>query len=276
MSSRSFASAAAVALLALASAESASALPATVAPVGFGSASSSSWLAGAVAGYNWQRGNVVFGFAGDLSWTGLKSETTGTFSSGIPAFVYPSADATARIDWYGTARARVGMVVGSFLIYGTGGVAFGNVKLNNTYNLGTLGDTFSIAPLSGQSSVVRGGWVGGFGADYMLTRNLVLNFEYQYVDLGTVDLPAMTAPAPLTGWSSNSASVHAQFQTVTIGLSYKFAPPARASAAYASTRVNTPPPPPANPWEGFYAGGRAGGAWGNNLNVSTPKALPPV
>lgn len=270
------ASAAAAALFALASAQSASAFVPTVPAVGFGPASSSSWLAGAVAGYNWQQGNVVFGVVGDLSWAGLKSETTGSFVSHSPSFVYPSADTTASIDWYGTVRGRIGLVVGSFLIYGTGGVAFGNVKLNNTYNLGTLGNTFAIAPLTSQSSGVRGGWVAGLGTDYMLSRNLVLNLEYQYVDLGTVDLPVMTPPAPLAGWKSNSASVHAQFQTVTIGLSYKFGAPAGPSAAYASMRVKAPPPAPADPWAGFYAGGRAGGAWGNNLSVSTPRALPPA
>jgi outer membrane immunogenic protein len=111
----------------------------------------------------------------------------------------------------------------------------------------------------------------------MLKSNLILNFQYQYVDLGTVDLAAVTAPAPLAALSSSAASVHAQFQAVTIGLSYKFAPPSGPSAAYASARVAAPPPPPSNPWEGLYVGGRTGGAWGNDLNVSTPKAfLPPV
>jgi outer membrane immunogenic protein len=261
----------------LAWAQSADALPASANPVGFGPSSSSSWLAAAVAGYNWQRGNVVFGFEGDVSWTGLKSETTGTFSNSfLPAFVYPSGDTTARIDWYGTARARVGLVAGSFLFYGTGGLAYGNVKLNNTYDLGTLGTSNSIAPLTSQSSGVRAGWVAGFGADYMLSRNLILSLEYQYVDLGTVNLAAMTAPAPLQALSSSSASVHAQFQAVTIGLSYKFAPPSGPSAAYASMRVKAPPPPPSDPWEGLYVGGRTGGAWGNDLNVSTPRSFVPV
>jgi outer membrane immunogenic protein len=272
-----FASAAAASLLALALPQSANAAALTAQPVGFGPAGSSSWLAGAVAGYNWQRGSLVLGFEGDLSWTGLKSETTGTFSNtALPAFVYPSQDTIARIDWYGTVRARVGWAVGSFLFYGTGGLAYGNVSLSNRYDLGSLGTTSSIAPLSSQSSGVRPGWVAGFGADYMLKRNLILNFQYQYVDLGTVNLPAMTAPAPLAALSSSAASVHAQFQAVTIGLSYKFAPPSGPSAAYASTRAAAPPPPPSNPWEGLYVGGRTGGTWGNDLNVSTPKAFVPV
>lgn len=264
-------------LVALAWSSSANALPLSAQPVGFGPASSAGWLAGAVAGYNWQRGGLVFGFEGDLSWTGLKSESTGTFSStALPAFVYPSQDTIARIDWYGTVRARVGWAFGSFLLYGTGGLAYGNVSLSNRYDLGTLGNTASIAPLTSQISGVRAGWVAGFGADYMLKSNLILNFQYQYVDLGTVNLAAMTAPAPLAALSSSAASVHAQFQAVTIGLSYKFAPPSSPSAAYASMHVKAPPPPPSNPWEGLFVGGRTGGAWGNDLNVTTPRAFVPV
>src|SRR5262245_60695181 len=79
-------------LLTLASFESANAAAVLAGdPIGFGPASSSSWLVGAVAGYNWQQGAVVFGFEGDISWTGLKSETTGTFSSFSPTYLFPSS-----------------------------------------------------------------------------------------------------------------------------------------------------------------------------------------
>jgi outer membrane immunogenic protein len=262
-------------LVALTAAQPAGAAPASGNPVGFGPASGSSWLAGAVAGYDWQRGAVVFGLAADVSWIGLKSETTGRFSNPSPTFLLPSADTVARIDWYGTARARVGWAAGSFLLYGTGGLAYGNVSLNNTYDLGNLGKAFSVAPLASQTSGVRVGWVAGFGADYMLKRNLILSLEYHYVDLGTVSLPAMAAPAPLQAISSPSAGVHAQFQAVTIGLSYKFGAPTGPSAAYASAQV-APPPPPSDPWQGLFAGARTGGGWGNDLGVTTPRAfLPP-
>lgn len=124
------------------------------APVGFGPANSSGWLAGAVAGYNWQKGRMVVGIEGDASWTSLKSETTGTFvDPSAPNFVFPSGDTFARIDWYGTVRARVGLVVGSFLVYGTGGLAYGNVSLSNRYDLGASGNAASVAPLGSHLSV---------------------------------------------------------------------------------------------------------------------------
>lgn len=252
---------------------------ADAAPVGFGPANSSGWLAGAVAGYNWQKGRTVVGIEADASWTSLRSETTGTFvDPSSPNFVFPSGDTIARIDWYGTVRARVGFVAGSVLFYGTGGLAYGNVSLSNRYDLGASGNAASVAPLSSHVSSVRAGWVAGLGADWMLSRNLIAGLQYQYVDLGTVGLGEMVAPAPFVGTSSSRASVHAQFQTVTISLSYKFGAPSGPSQANASMWVKAPPapPPPADPWAGLYVGGRAGGAWGNRLHVSTPTYQPPT
>jgi outer membrane immunogenic protein len=268
----------AVAACATAFSGSAFAAPPPDMPIGFDPASNSSWLAGAVAGYNWQRGAFVFGFEGDLSGTGLRSETTGTFANSFfpPNFVLPSADASARLDWYGTARARVGWANGSFLFYGTGGLAYGNVGLTNNYNLGTEGQEFSIGSLNGQISGVRVGWVAGAGVEYMINRNLSINLEYQYVDLGTFNQASLSAPPPFQTVTSPSATVHAQFQAVTIGLNWHFGAPPSTSSAYASMYTKAAPPPPSDPWAGLYVGGRAGGAWGNNLSITTPtRILPP-
>ena len=49
---------------------------------------------------------------------------------------------------------------------------------------------------------------------------------------------------------SQAASIRSQFQTVTLGLSWRFAPEGSVSA-----------------WAGGYAGGQAGGAWGNASNA---------
>jgi outer membrane immunogenic protein len=247
-------------------------------PVGFGAARNASWLAGAVAGYNWQRGAFVFGVEGDFSATGLKSEVMGSFANPLNnGFVYPSADSFARIDWYGTLRARAGWAVGSFLLYGTGGLAYGNVSLTDNYDLGTSGQNLSIGPLNMQTSSVRFGWVAGAGVEYLINRNLSVNLEYQYVDLGFVSLAGMSAPAPFQVLTSPSATVHAQFQAVTIGMNWHFGAPSGPSDANASMYTKAAPLPPSDPWSGLYAGGRAGGAWGNNLGITTPtRILPPA
>jgi outer membrane immunogenic protein len=204
---------------------------------GSNSASGSGWLAGARAGYNWQQDAFVYGLAADLSGTGLKSSMSGGLTVSCPT---ADASTSAKVDWYGTFRARLGWTSGQFLFYGTGGLAFGDVELNSSFTSAGLS-------LNSQASSVRAGWVAGGGIEYLLQPNLVLGLGYQYVDLGTVSLAdSITSGNILV---SQTASARAAFHVVAVSLSLRF------------------PPMPAKPWEGFYAGGQVGGAWGLNTNA---------
>lgn len=249
-------------------------------PSGPVSANASGWVGGAQFGYNWQRGSLVYGFESDLSATHLKSEITSAptnvFAAGLqPLFVAPLAtpdNTVANIDWYGTVRARLGFAAGSFLFYGTGGMAYGKVDLSQTNSaIPTLTAplNFVVANLqtSSQTSSTKVGWVAGGGIDYMLNRNLILNFAYQYVDLGSTSLTSIPQ-GPFQPVGSN-ASVHAQFQVVTVGLSWRFGAPETAMASIQNPQ-SKPPPLPSNPWQGIYVGGHVGGAWGNETTATQP------
>jgi len=63
---------------------------------------------GGTAGAQIQMGHVVIGFEADLDWAGLSGSSTFVPTvGGIP--INPAAiSATTKIDWVGTARARVG------------------------------------------------------------------------------------------------------------------------------------------------------------------------
>jgi outer membrane immunogenic protein len=213
---------------------------------GSNTANASSWLAGGHAGYNWQQGSTVYGFETDFQATHLNSSMTGGLTSSLPSLPPGSfASTTATIDYYGTFRGRVGFTTGQWLFYGTGGVAYGNVDLSSTF--GSLGlQTFS------QTIEPKIGWVAGAGFEYLLKPNVMLTFGYQYVDLGKVGISSSTTGSfgPLTVTLGQAAMVHAQFQTVTVGISWRFAPDGSPS-----------------PWAGGYAGGQAGGAWGNNASA---------
>ncbi len=127
-----------------------------------------SWLAGAHIGADRQYGIFVIGALFDANL--IDSENTSTFSfdadSGVAGSeVYPglelqgavsigdadpggvydqeanevgtplqSYSQTQSLQWYGTGRVRAGIAPGGgrFLIYGTGGVAFGEVEQSNT------------------------------------------------------------------------------------------------------------------------------------------------
>ena len=214
---------------------------------GSNSASASSWLAGGHAGYNWQRGPVVFGFETDLQGTHLNSSMNGGLSYNPSLAPPPGSFATTSslIDWYGTFRGRLGLAYGSWLFYGTGGFAYGGVNLNSTF--GTLGGL-----TTAQTSAVNSGWVAGAGIDYRLGPNLTLNLLYQHVDLGSLSASSSTGPFAVTGGSvtiGQLVTAHAQFDAVMAGLTWRFALP----TVYGS-------------WAGGYLGGQAGGAWGNNTN----------
>lgn len=209
-----------------------------LASTGANSGNGSGFIGGAQAGYNWQQGTWVYGLEGDISGSSLQTSLNGGLTGTCAGDM---ASTTAKVDWYGTVRGRAGWAFDKFLVYGTGGLAYGDVKLSSLY-------TSNGTTTTGSVSQVRAGWVLGAGIDYMLQRNLFLNLGYQYVDLGTLNLTTST------GGLIQTASTHAAFSVFTAGLSWRFAPGAA-------------------PWEGGYAGGHAGGAWGLNTSAVYNTAL---
>ncbi|MDO9412023.1 MAG: outer membrane beta-barrel protein [Pseudolabrys sp.] len=110
-------------------------------------------LGGGQVGYNWQAGNTVLGIESDIGWGNLK----------------PSASGVQQ-DWLGSTRARLGLAVGRFLPFVTGGIAYGDVN--------------AMQP-AGTGSTKRTGWTAGAGVEYSLSRNWSAKVEYQRLDLGT-------------------------------------------------------------------------------------------
>jgi len=224
---------------------------------GANSADATSWLAGIRAGNNWQNGAFVFGVETDAQVTTLNShfDTTLTPAS-TPSITPPrTAITNGEVEWYGTARARFGWAPGPWLLYATGGLAYGTVDLNSTLS----GPT---AVLSSQISESRIGWVAGAGIEYLVRPNIIVSAAYQYVDLGTVSFaagPMPTVPAP--GFLAQSGSDHAHFQVATIGISWLFSPSRKG---------------PHGAWEGQYIGANAGGVWGNPTNAAYSAVQPVI
>ena len=102
--------------------------------------------------------------------------------------------------------------------------------------------------LTSQTSDTKAGWVAGAGLDYLWRPDVIVKLAYQYVDLGSISV-AGTNPA-FGGVLGQNATANARFSVVTLGLSWRFAPGA------------------GGPWQGFYAGGQVGGAWGNHTEAS--------
>jgi outer membrane immunogenic protein len=93
----------------------------------------------------------------------LIANSTGIVTGTIPVAGTVVTNYTTQIDWFGTVRARIGYLWGNgrVLSYVTGGLAYGEVKINGTNIFGasnTATQIFTATQAFG-SSQVNTGWV---------------------------------------------------------------------------------------------------------------------
>lgn len=131
---------------------------------------SNGFLGGVHAGYNWQSGQLVYGLELDITGADISNTVANSMIPGA------NESFSTRIDWFGTARARLGYSVDRFLPFVTGGVAFGHIK--SSYD-----DNDFVPGNHAVADDVVAGWTIGAGAQYALTDNWSLRAEYLYVDL---------------------------------------------------------------------------------------------
>jgi outer membrane immunogenic protein len=125
-----------------------------------------SLFGGGTVGYNFQRGNIVFGIEAEMGYMDIannKSDPLGNtavdhISSG------PYADVTGRL----------GYAFDRFLVYGKGGVAV----------VGSQAST-AIVGYAPNSSNTFTGWTAGGGAEYKITPSWSLKAEYLHFDFGS-------------------------------------------------------------------------------------------
>ncbi|MEA2907439.1 MAG: outer rane immunogenic protein [Alphaproteobacteria bacterium] len=108
---------------------------------------------GIQGGYNWQNGQYVFGVETDLQLSGA-DDVIAPWKFSNP--------------WFGTTRARIGYAANNILFYGTGGLAYGSLKLDSA------GLTETKTSL---------GWAIGAGVEMGLTPNWSAKVEYLYFSL---------------------------------------------------------------------------------------------
>ncbi|HEX8078339.1 MAG TPA: outer membrane beta-barrel protein, partial [Chthoniobacterales bacterium] len=191
----------------------------------------SSGIAGGQAGINAQLGSILVGVEGDFGWTSLSGKYRSTSGpTAIGPFALTTAEgAASRVNWLSTVRSRFGFVFDRFLIYGTGGVAFGEVR--GAGDVTAFLPPFGSLTLAANDRRVHVGWAAGAGIEALITSNFSIKLEYLYADLGR---ERHSAPALLTGTPAILAlippgtSVRAAgdfkvaVQTVRVGLNYHF------------------------------------------------------
>jgi outer membrane immunogenic protein len=147
----------------------------------------SGFVGGVQAGYNWQPSpSWVFGVEGDLQVTGA-DETFAPWKFSNP--------------WFSTVRGRAGYAFSNILVYGTAGLAFGELR----------GETFRLSETHASA-----GWTAGVGAEFGFGQTGLsrggwsAKVEYLYVDLSNTNFTITGVP---NGY---------RFGTLRAGVNYHF------------------------------------------------------
>jgi outer membrane immunogenic protein len=138
-------------------------------------------IGGGQAGYDWQFGDKLVGIETDLQGSAVRASSVVLFPGG-GGFVPSTTTSQDALDWFGTLRARLGVLpLPRLLVYLTGGLAYGEVK----DNFALVGMPAAAGDLVGASLTTRTGWTLGGGGEWAMTDRIFLRAEYLHVDLGT-------------------------------------------------------------------------------------------
>lgn len=137
-------------------------------------------IGGVQVGYNWQVSQFVLGVETDLQLSGA-NDTFAPWKFSNP--------------WFGTLRGRLGYSLNNILFYGTGGLAYGDLRAD----LGGFSETQTLA-----------GWTVGAGMEVGFTPNWSAKIEYLHVNLDNSNFT-------LTGTSNGLSSNMLRF-----GVNYRF------------------------------------------------------
>jgi outer membrane immunogenic protein len=192
-------------------------------------------VAGGQFGFNWQvHSQWLVGAEADYQWSNLDGSVISSFRlGGVGA---TNMVASQSVESFGTLRARAGVVLTPpLLLYGTGGLAFGQVQENLRVPAVASGGlppaggfsyacTIGTSCFAGSASQTLFGWSAGAGAEYAITSNLIFRTELLYVHLSA---PTVTATATAVAAGTAPASIAAGFSSVYFavmraGLNYRF------------------------------------------------------
>jgi outer membrane immunogenic protein len=228
--------------------------PSTINP-----SSSTSGIAGFHAGYNWQLAPTwVLGIEGDWDWTNISAGGTNrlngatNLAGGTFGLLTDNVSMQTKVNWLASVRGRLGYASPTWMLYGTGGVAFAdmdfNAQVHCTGPVRAPGASLCDAP--GQDIRPTGfndkrvGWVAGAGFEFKPTTNWIFGLEYLYYRFDGTNTGGGSwtfpngQPAPFyacTVAGQNCARFSyddVNVQTVRARLSYQFGGPGPVVAKY--------------------------------------------
>ena len=157
------------------------------------------WTGGGQIGFNYQYQWAVFGIEADFQ--AFRPKGSANYSGSYPLLPGSGVPCTganfggcgfgftesSNGKWLTTLRGRVGAVLGSWMLYGTMGIAWAKMDFTSNFIDATcqFGATnpWNCDTSSATFSQIKSGPVGGGGLSYMLTPNWILSVEYLHVEI---------------------------------------------------------------------------------------------
>ena len=144
-------------------------------------------MGGLHIGYNHQLGRYVLGIEADAELTNQRGKDGDSDPNAVEQ------------NHKGSIRARAGAVMGSALIYATGGIAFLSADATRQATSEKVGTSYT-------------GWTLGAGTEYMLSRNWSARAEYRYEDFGHTDM----------AFAGYGMRISPRTHGIRLGVSYRF------------------------------------------------------
>lgn len=197
---------------------------------------SNGFIGGGQVGYNWKFADRwIAGLEADIQGIVGSNRSNIVFTpvkvaGGPTEFLTQSASLTNRLDYLGTVRGRLGVLVApSLLLYGTGGLAYGGVNASTSITQFITNAPGVPNPYSsfGSFSGIRAGWTAGGGGEWMFSPNWSAKAEYLYYDLGRVtyassNLNNFNAGGTLFTTGAPVSSTSFRGNIVRVGVNYHF------------------------------------------------------
>jgi outer membrane immunogenic protein len=181
---------------------------------------SGGFLGGGQLGYNYETAeHWVFGAEADIAATDIEGKVRADGTLGGTLSGTARGDIGSKLSYLSTVRGRVGYDWNGFMLYGTGGLAFGDVKTGFGVNVSSGGSTLFAASDSRSSTAT--GWTAGTGIEYAIDDHLSFKTEYLYADLGRENL--FNTPFSIMGGTGTvKLDVSTRVNIVRAGLNYRF------------------------------------------------------
>jgi outer membrane immunogenic protein len=179
------------------------------------------FLGGGQIGINWQQNNMVYGLEADFDGSSLNSTDSVNRPVVAPLVGNFLHSVNERISALGTARARLGFLAGpSWLLYATGGAAFGHVSSTTNVSFTSTADAYLAT-----ATVNRLGWTAGAGTEWMFASGWSAKAEYLFVDLGNFSYLDACVTAVCAAFAPPPAyrtTLNLRENIVRVGINYHF------------------------------------------------------